>query len=356
MKRKAMCFGAALWRQMVVVVMFAVGCMTAIARGTTISVLQWNIWQEGTMIEGGYDAIVDEIVRLKPDFVTFSEVRNYHNTRFCDRITQSLRERGEMYWSFYSYDTGLLSRHPINDSITVFPCVDDHGSIYGLRAEVEGKKVAVYTAHLDYLHDSYYEARGYDGSSFQPITVVSDPDILIAHGNLSMRDEAIAAFLRQAEKDAAEGYAVLIGGDMNEPSHRDWTAATKDLYDHHGAVVAWPQTTALEAAGFCDAYRTKYPNVLTHPGFTYPSDNPDADVSRLTWAPAADERDRIDYVFFRSSSEVRLKLKDCRIFGPKGCIKNSERYTESTADSYLLPLGTWPTDHKGVLTTFRLGR
>ena len=59
------------------------------------TVLQWNIWQEGTMVPQGYDAIVNEIARLKPDFVTFSEVRNYHNTRFCDRIVQSLKEKGE---------------------------------------------------------------------------------------------------------------------------------------------------------------------------------------------------------------------------------------------------------------------
>ena len=43
------------------------------------TVLQWNIWQEGTKVKGGYDAVVNEIVRLKPDFVTFSEVRNYNN-------------------------------------------------------------------------------------------------------------------------------------------------------------------------------------------------------------------------------------------------------------------------------------
>lgn len=84
------------------------------------TVLQWNIWQEGTKVTGGYDAIVDEIIRLKPDFVTFSEVRNYNNTRFCDRIVQSLKAKGETYYSFYSYDSGLLSRHPITDSLTIF--------------------------------------------------------------------------------------------------------------------------------------------------------------------------------------------------------------------------------------------
>ena len=64
------------------------------------TVLQWNIWQEGTQVKGGYDAIVNEIVRLKPDFVTLSEVRNYKNTRFCDRIVQSLKQRARLIIPF----------------------------------------------------------------------------------------------------------------------------------------------------------------------------------------------------------------------------------------------------------------
>ena len=54
------------------------------------------------MVKGGYDAIVEEIVRLKPDFVTLSEVRNYHNTNFTRRLTQSLLQRGLTYYSFKS--------------------------------------------------------------------------------------------------------------------------------------------------------------------------------------------------------------------------------------------------------------
>ncbi len=112
-------------------------------------------------------AIVDEIIRLKPDFVTFSEVRNYNNTRFCDRIVQSLKAKGETYYSFYSYDSGLLSRHPITDSLTIFPEKDDHGSIYKMTSKIKGHKIAVYTAHLDYLNDAYYNVRGYDGSTWK---------------------------------------------------------------------------------------------------------------------------------------------------------------------------------------------
>ena len=42
-------------------------------KSNEFTVLQWNVWQEGTMVPGGYDAIVNEIVRLKPDFVTLGK-------------------------------------------------------------------------------------------------------------------------------------------------------------------------------------------------------------------------------------------------------------------------------------------
>lgn len=62
-------------------------------KSNEFTVLQWNVWQEGTMVPGGYDAIVNEIVRLKPDFVTFSEVRNYNKTNFTARVCASLKEK-----------------------------------------------------------------------------------------------------------------------------------------------------------------------------------------------------------------------------------------------------------------------
>ncbi len=97
-----------------------------------ITVMQFNVWQEGTSVEGGFEAMADEIAALSPDIVMLSEVRNYHDTRFCDRIVKALADRGVTYHSFYSYDTGLLSRTEITDSVTMFLCVDDHGSVYKL--------------------------------------------------------------------------------------------------------------------------------------------------------------------------------------------------------------------------------
>ena len=53
---------------------FLLGCSQ---KEKEFTVLQWNIWQEGTVIPGGYDAIVNEIARLRPDFVTLSELRKH---------------------------------------------------------------------------------------------------------------------------------------------------------------------------------------------------------------------------------------------------------------------------------------
>lgn len=314
------------------------------------TVLQWNVWQEGTMIQGGYDAIINEIVRLKPDFVTFSEVRNYNHTNFTARVCASLRDKGLDYYSFYSYDTGLLSKHPITDSLTVFPEKDDHGSIFRLTSSVDGHKVAVYTAHLDYLSCAYYDARGYDGSTWKERPLPASVEEILKINVASQRDDAIRLFIAQAEKDLANGYQVIIGGDFNEPSHRDWIEKNKNLYDHNGFVVPWTVTTLLEEAGFVDSYRKIYPNPLTHPGFTYPSDNLAKAPEKITWAPKADERDRIDFIFYKGSG---LDAKKAVIFGPKESIVRAQRVKETSKDKFLLPLNVWPTDHKGLLVTFR---
>ena len=219
------------------------------------TVLQWNIWQEGTMVPGGYEAIVDEIIRLRPDFVTLSEVRNYNNTNFTARLTRSLKEKGETYYSFYTYDTGLLSRYPITDSLTVFPENGDHGSIYRLTTDMNGKKMAVYTSHLDYLDDAYYNVRGYDGSTWEEIPIPTTVEEVLERNVASQRDDAIKMFIEQAKKDREAGYTIILGGDFNEPSHQDWTEETKNLYDHHGLVIPWTVPVLLDEAGFVDAYR-----------------------------------------------------------------------------------------------------
>lgn len=76
--------------------------------GKKFTVLQWNIWQEGTRVEGGYDAILDELERLKPDYVTFSEVRAtivMTSLHVCAKIWQNVAwcttDSGRMILDYY---------------------------------------------------------------------------------------------------------------------------------------------------------------------------------------------------------------------------------------------------------------
>lgn len=315
-----------------------------------ITVLQWNIWQEGSVVAGGFDAIADEVARLKPDFVTFSEVRNYNGTDFSARIVEALRERGETYYSFYSYDTGLISRHPIKEHVTVFPENKDHGSVYKLTTAIGRQTVSVYTAHLDYQDCAYYNVRGYDGNTWKPTAIPGNAEEVVRLSDRSWRNEAMQILLNEARHDEAAGHIVIIGGDFNEPSHLDWTASTAHLYDHHGLVIPWTVSTMLEKAGYHDAYRTLYPDVLRYPGFTYPSQNTGVAIEKLTWAPESDERERIDFIHYKGKN---VRVTDAKIFGPDSSICRSKEVPDTLGDPFIKPLGTWPTDHKGLWVKLR---
>lgn len=318
-----------------------------------LCVMQFNIWQEGTMVPGGFEALADEIIRQNPDIVMLSEVRNYKDTRFCDRIVEALAKRGSEYHSFYSTDTGLLSRTEIADSAVIFPYKGDHGTVHKLITEIDGHRVAAYTAHLDYLNDTYYEVRGYDGNSWHQIDPVTDHDELIRRNLLSKRDEAAALAAEDIAKEKALGSLIFLGGDLNEPSGLDWTEATANTADHNGVVIKWPTIEILHDAGLVDTYRAIYPDPLTHPGYTYPSSNEIMPMKQLSWAPTADERDRIDYVFYLP--DPRLTLKSVNIVGPQRDIIRGERTaTEWGARDITAPIGVWPSDHRAVVARFEL--
>ena len=319
-----------------------------------VVVMQINVWQEGTTVSGGYNAIVNEISHHNPDFITLSEVRNYGGVDFTAKLIEDLAKKGKVYYSQRSDDTGLLSKYPISSFETIFPLANDCGSIYKLISEVDGVKFAVYTAHLDYKNYASFLPRGYDGASFQPIAApVVDLKAIKEQNLKSMRDDAIKLFIADAKKENEAGSIVIVGGDFNEPSHLDWTVETKDLYDHNGVVYHWDVSMMLQNAGYIDSYRELYKSAVTHPGFTYPSDNVDIDnVGQLSWAPKADERDRIDFIYYYPN--IKLSLLNSNVYGPSGSVVKHKRIVEPGEDTFISPLDVWPTDHKGLISTFKL--
>lgn len=324
------------------------------APNTHLNVLQMNIWQEGTSVEGGFEAIADEIVHTDADIVFFSEVRNYNGKHFIPRILKALQSRGKTYYGEHStLDVGILSKYPIEEQQVVYPTTKGAGNILRATFRIGTHTVAAYSAHLNYTDYACYLPRGYSGTTWKKLkTPVSDADSVLTANRLSYRDESIREFLQVAQQDIAAGHILLLGGDFNEPSHLDWQADTQNLWDHNGLIVNWDCSMMLYERGFRDAYRVLHPNAVTHPGFTFPSDNERASVSKLSWAPDADERDRIDFIYYYPRQG--LKPKRAVIVGPDTSIVRSQRVKESGKDCFKVPLDVWPSDHKAVWVTFSL--
>ncbi|WP_019201456.1 endonuclease/exonuclease/phosphatase family protein [Tsukamurella sp. 1534] len=327
---------------------------TARAEPGTVKALQLNLWLNGTKVRGGIAAAADAVQAVGADIVTLSEAASGTKA-----LADELAKRGATYHAAPG-DAGILSRTPLT-AIGTLP-----GGFTKAETTVAGTTLVVYSAHLQYKWYATYLPRGYnsgaDSGAYKgwdkiasgPVT---DASVVLEENAASGRPEAIDGFVADAQKAVSAGKAVLLGGDFNEPPAADWTTETKDLFDHNGVVAPWQSASALQAAGFADAYRTVHPSPVTHPGFTWPasntgtkSDGTPVAVGDLTWAKEADERDRIDYLFARGLSPVSAS-----VVGPRESIVRSERRAETSSDEFVHADGAWPTDHKGVTATFRIG-
>lgn len=322
--------------------------------GQQLKVLQLNIWMGGSQVEGGRAGIADTIAAVRPDIVMLSE----SSPERVANLKADLTARGLTYYDNQTPDdNAVLSRYPIRSHAS-------YPSWSKAVVDVNGTKVAAYSGHLEYQYYVTYLPRGYGGGTPAPLETseygwdeiptgpITDVDLILKLNRASGRTQVTERMLADARKERRRGNLAILAGDFNEPSHLDWTRATRDLWDHHGAVVPWTTTKAIADAGFADTYRERYPDPVRNPGFTWPSDNEGAAVSDLTWAPKADERDRIDYVFYHP--DPRLRLTDSIIVGPASSIVRNERVPEGSRDRFVEPTWTWPTDHKALLSTFRL--
>ncbi|HEX3006967.1 MAG TPA: endonuclease/exonuclease/phosphatase family protein [Bacteroidales bacterium] len=314
-----------------------------------LKLLQLNVWMSGSRIENGIEAVADVIISTDADLVTLSEV----STDFMESLISTLQKKNTNYHYIPTNDCGIITRYPIVEQQFIYSPEKGFNGILKSRIALGNKQICLYSAHLDYKHYGAFLPRGYDGQTWKKMAKpVITPDSVLAFNNESQRDEQIKELIKDAALETKKGNVILVAGDFNEPSHLDWNEATKDLFDHKGSVVPWPCTLMLQNAGFIDTYRELYPNPVTHPGFTWPGDNPLVGVTQLSWAPESDERDRIDFIFFRKNQG--LSLKNVTIVGPSGTILKGKRDSSNIKDPVLTPNTSWPSDHKGLLATFSL--
>lgn len=312
-----------------------------------LNVLTFNVWHGGTKVADGARQIADIIEQTDADVT------------FLPEVGQAPAHVAALlgYEHLTATDTGIVSRYPIVSTDTI-------GRWWSKAVlDVNGSEVVVYGGHLEYRWYTTYLPRGYGGEirgdwpagwgSWNKLDApVTDVEAILAANAQSGRPATAADVVADIAAERAAGRLAIVGGDFNEPPSQDWTAATADLFDHNGVVIPWQTTQTLLDGGLVDAYRTVHPDPAANPGFTWPSDNTLFPTSALTWAPEADERDRIDYIF--ATPDERLTIDDATVVGPPSTIVRNQRVVDDSADEIFTPDAVWPSDHKAVLANFTI--
>ena len=324
--------------------------------------LQLNLWEGIANVANGQEALIKQLAELKPDAASFCEFTSEDNARtILSAVADELYKRTGIRYTYTckggSGTRGLLTRHPVLSADAV------NGTLWFYRTVIDfyGQQMALYASHAYHMYYACYLPRGYgDGSSPYgwdkladgPIT---DVDFILEREEKSGRTQIARDLAADTRTQQEQGRLCIFGGDLNQPSHLDWTEAMKDKYEHNGCVVAWPVSTTCYADGMKDAYREVYPDPATHPAVTWPVHNKDA-RKETQWAAEADERDRIDFVYYRP--DAKFAPKKAQIMGPSSMISKSavvEDQFIDKAEELIEPVGgVWPSDHRGLFITFEV--
>ena len=335
--------------------LLTLACVLGLACGNAqtsqFKLFQINTWYEGDKVTNSYLYLANAIADMNPDVVTMCELHKGSN-KIIDYLQKQLKSRGLNYYQAQVSGRGVLSKYPIAQTVTV------NQWMFGVVLQYnDTTKIAVYPAHSEYRWYSCYYPRGYgDGGVLswdmmsKPIT---DVNKILEVNAKSDRVTSAKTFVNTSASQLAANIPVILAGDLNEPSCLDWTERQKDLYGHNGCVVPWQTSTYLLGEGFSDAYRVVHPDEIKNPGITRPTYNKKAKLEDLAWAAEADARDRIDYVYYKSTAKNTLKAVDAKVVGPAGTIVCGEGEDDAPTDD-LVRYELWPSDHRGVLVTFEL--
>jgi endonuclease/exonuclease/phosphatase family protein len=265
--------------------------------------MEFNIEYGGTEVD--FDSVPKAIEVAGADVVAIEE--GYAQ---MPRIARALG------WDYYDNRTQIVSKFPL--------LAPDDGAAFTYVEVVPGGLVAIANQHLPSASYGPFHVR--DGMNKEEILAIEN----------RRRVPAVQPAVDALGPLAAGGVPVYLVGDLNTPSHRDWTRAAIRGQADKKYPVDWPVTELLEAAGFRDSYRELYPNPVTHPGLTWPADRPF--VAGYNPYRNGDTPDRIDFIYEAGPS----KAIESQIVG------------ESGVPGVDIVVSPWPTDHRGIVTTFEV--
>ena len=196
-----------------------------------LHLLQLNIEYGGTGVD--FDAVVKVIRSSGAPIAALQEG--------CGNVPRIASALG---WPYYDVRTQLVSTLPLLDPPATGGAASD-GVVF---VEVEpGRVVALVNVHPP--------SRG-----FGPFRVQREPERRVMRRERRVRLAALQPSLDAARSLMEAGIPVVLLGDFNAPSHRDWTDDTVGMRSHMTAAFAWPTSVASEDVGLVDAYRAVYPD------------------------------------------------------------------------------------------------
>lgn len=280
----------------------------------SFTVMAWNILHGGNDIPNGKTRVMDIIREFNPDIILM--VETYGSGK---EIADSL---GYEFHLVAPEGTALDDPGTNLSVFSKFPIVgriDTEYSFYlgGVELIIAQQKVRVFSNWFHYVPWSDI-----------PEELGMTADELLEWEKSGAKYEMLQKVLPYFSLYAASADSVplVIGGDMNAPSHLDWGEEMRSI--HNNLVVPWYTTKVLENLGLIDSYRAIHPNPITHPGITW-------DVKGIK------DEHRIDYIFYKGS-----KLKATA----------SEIYKAHLGETFHIngKQIPYPSDHGFVITTFEL--
>ena len=295
-------------------IFFTIFSQGIFAQKTEFKVMAWNILRSGNQIENGVDNVADMIKEINPDIVLMVETygsgpyiakKNGYNFHLVAKEGTALDDK--------SVNLSIYSKFPFGERIdTDYPFF-----LGGIEIFINNKKVRFFS---NWFH--------YQPWNNKPDDMGKTVQELLDWERTEHRYNMIQKVLPYFEKYAKESDSIpiIVGGDMNSPSHLDWSEKTKNI--HNGLVVPWYSTKVFEDLGFTDSFREKNPNPIKYPGITW--DHKERDDSH-----------RIDYIFYKGKKLKSTQSKTYMQFFNEQIEINNKSFR-------------YPSDHGIVVTTFKL--
>ena len=295
-------------------IFFTIFSQQVFAQKTEFKVMAWNILRSGNQIENGVDNVADMIKEINPDIVLMVETygsgpyiakKNGYNFHLVAKEGTALDDK--------SVNLSIYSKFPFGERIdTDYPFF-----LGGIEIFINNKKVRFFS---NWFH--------YQPWNNKPEDMGKTVQELLEWERTEHRYNMIQKVLPYFEKYAKESDSIpiIVGGDMNSPSHLDWSEKTKKI--HNGLVVPWYSTKVFEDLGFTDSFREKNSNPIKYPGITW--DHKERDDSH-----------RIDYIFYKGKKLKSTQSKTYMQFFNEQIEINNKRFA-------------YPSDHGIVVTTFKL--